>query len=103
MSYYDEVEIEDFEFDEEEGIYYYPCPWYPLLNSFLKWRFISDIFRIHHGRELCRSDLSFLQVKRREIKLFKFRLDGIINSTVLKVIYNVDDFIKNVEMEKEIE
>ena len=20
------VEIEDFEFDEEEGVYYYPCP-----------------------------------------------------------------------------
>lgn len=25
-SYYDEVEIEDFEYDEDEGIYYYPCP-----------------------------------------------------------------------------
>jgi len=24
--YHDEVEIEDFEYDEEEGIYYYPCP-----------------------------------------------------------------------------
>lgn len=24
--YHDEVEIEDFEFDEDEGIYYYPCP-----------------------------------------------------------------------------
>ncbi|XP_029164181.1 DPH3 homolog [Nylanderia fulva] len=24
--YYDEVEIEDFEYDEDEGIYYYPCP-----------------------------------------------------------------------------
>ena len=26
MSYYDEIEIEDFEYDEDEGIYYYPCP-----------------------------------------------------------------------------
>lgn len=25
-SYYDEVEIEDFEYDQDEGIYYYPCP-----------------------------------------------------------------------------
>jgi len=24
--YYDEVEIEDFEYDEDEKIYYYPCP-----------------------------------------------------------------------------
>jgi diphthamide biosynthesis protein 3 len=23
---YDEIEIEDFEFNEEEGIYFYPCP-----------------------------------------------------------------------------
>ncbi|CAL8115057.1 unnamed protein product [Orchesella dallaii] len=25
-SYYDEVEIEDFEWDEETETYYYPCP-----------------------------------------------------------------------------
>lgn len=25
-TYHDEVEIEDFEYDEEEEIYYYPCP-----------------------------------------------------------------------------
>ncbi|KAL0101581.1 hypothetical protein PUN28_019015 [Cardiocondyla obscurior] len=24
--YYDEVEIEDFEYDEDEEMYYYPCP-----------------------------------------------------------------------------
>lgn len=24
--YHDEVEIEDFEFDEEDDTYYYPCP-----------------------------------------------------------------------------
>ncbi|XP_074035673.1 diphthamide biosynthesis 3 [Leptinotarsa decemlineata] len=24
--FYDEVEIEDFKFDEEEGVYHYPCP-----------------------------------------------------------------------------
>lgn len=24
--YHDEVEIEDFEYDEEEEVYYYPCP-----------------------------------------------------------------------------
>jgi diphthamide biosynthesis protein 3 len=24
--YYDEVEIEDFEYDEDEKMYYYPCP-----------------------------------------------------------------------------
>lgn len=26
MAYYDEIEIEDFSFDEEEGVYRYPCP-----------------------------------------------------------------------------
>lgn len=26
MSVYDEVEIEDMEFNEEEQVYYYPCP-----------------------------------------------------------------------------
>ncbi|GAB9464042.1 hypothetical protein Gpo141_00001483 [Globisporangium polare] len=26
MSVYDEVEIEDMEFDAEEQVYYYPCP-----------------------------------------------------------------------------
>ena len=25
-SVYDEVEIEDLDFDEETGIFYYPCP-----------------------------------------------------------------------------
>lgn len=25
-AYHDEVEIEDFEYDEEEEMYYYPCP-----------------------------------------------------------------------------
>lgn len=24
--FHDEVEIEDFEYDEEEEVYYYPCP-----------------------------------------------------------------------------
>ncbi|RZB41718.1 DPH3 -like [Asbolus verrucosus] len=24
--FHDEIEIEDFEYDEEEEIYYYPCP-----------------------------------------------------------------------------
>nr|CAI5817190.1 unnamed protein product [Callosobruchus analis]CAI5820009.1 unnamed protein product [Callosobruchus analis] len=24
--FHDEIEIEDFEYDEEEGIYHYPCP-----------------------------------------------------------------------------
>ncbi|KAL6254205.1 hypothetical protein P5V15_014827 [Pogonomyrmex californicus] len=24
--YYDEVEIDDFEYDQDEEIYYYPCP-----------------------------------------------------------------------------
>ncbi|XP_055697725.1 diphthamide biosynthesis protein 3 [Phlebotomus papatasi] len=24
--YHDEIEIEDFEYDEAEGIYHYPCP-----------------------------------------------------------------------------
>ncbi|XP_022118685.1 DPH3 homolog [Pieris rapae] len=24
--FHDEVEIEDFEYDEDEGMYYYPCP-----------------------------------------------------------------------------
>lgn len=24
--FHDEIEIEDFEFDEDEGVYHYPCP-----------------------------------------------------------------------------
>lgn len=24
--YHDEIEIEDFEYDEEDEVYYYPCP-----------------------------------------------------------------------------
>ena len=26
QAYHDEVELEDFEFDDEEETYYYPCP-----------------------------------------------------------------------------
>lgn len=26
MTIFDEIEIEDFEYDEEEEMYYYPCP-----------------------------------------------------------------------------
>jgi len=26
MSYYDEIEIEDMEFDEDKKTYFYPCP-----------------------------------------------------------------------------
>ncbi|KAJ1501002.1 Diphthamide biosynthesis protein 3 [Coelomomyces lativittatus] len=26
MSVYDEIEIEDFEFDSAQGMYFYPCP-----------------------------------------------------------------------------
>lgn len=25
-NYYDEIEIEDFEYDSDEDTYYYPCP-----------------------------------------------------------------------------
>lgn len=25
-AFYDEIEIEDFEYDEEDDMYYYPCP-----------------------------------------------------------------------------
>lgn len=25
-SFYDEVELEDFEFDDVDGVFYYPCP-----------------------------------------------------------------------------
>ncbi|KAF5275070.1 hypothetical protein FQA39_LY07007 [Lamprigera yunnana] len=30
--FHDEVEIEDFEYDEEEEMYYYPCPCGDRLN-----------------------------------------------------------------------
>jgi hypothetical protein len=26
--FYDEIEIEDMDFNEETQTYYYPCPWY---------------------------------------------------------------------------
>ena len=32
--YHDEIEIEDFEFDEEKQMYFYPCPCGDLLVFF---------------------------------------------------------------------
>lgn len=34
--YHDEIEIEDFEFDESEETYYYPCPCGDRLNQDLR-------------------------------------------------------------------
>lgn len=44
--YHDEVEIEDFEYDEEEEMYYYPCP-------------CGDRFQISkvtHSNDICKNE-----------------------------------------------
>jgi diphthamide biosynthesis protein 3 len=71
MSYYDEVEIEDMEFDEETGTYYYPCP-------------CGDVFQIT------------LEELAEGCELGKCPSC----SLVIRVIYDPEDF-KNIEEEEE--
>lgn len=66
--YHDEVEIEDFEFDEDDQMYYYPCP-------------CGDRFEI---------SLEALQAGEEEATCPSCSL-------VLKVIYDKDDFIAEEE------
>ncbi|GIX92243.1 DPH3 homolog [Caerostris extrusa] len=61
--YHDEVEIEDFEYDEEEEMYYYPCP-------------CGDKF------EISKEDLA----NGEDVATCPSC------SLVIKVIYNVEDF-----------
>nr|CAG4716080.1 unnamed protein product [Naegleria fowleri] len=74
MSYYDEIEIEDMLFNEEEGTYYYACP-------------CGDIFSISlqelaNGEEIAHCPSC---------------------SLVIRVIYNPEDFKQSEEEEAEVE
>ncbi|XP_054718232.1 diphthamide biosynthesis protein 3-like [Uloborus diversus] len=66
--YHDEVEIEDFEYDEETETYYYPCP-------------CGDRF------EISKEDLT----NGEDVATCPSC------SLVVKVIYNVEDFQRNEE------
>jgi len=72
MAYYDEIEIEDMQFNEEEGTFFYPCP-------------CGDIFSISleelaNGEEIAHCPSC---------------------SLVIRVIYNPEDFKKAEEEESE--
>jgi diphthamide biosynthesis protein 3 len=62
--FHDEVEIEDFEFDEEEGIYYFPCPCGD--------RFEISLEELEAGEEIATCPSC---------------------SLIVKVIYNPEDFL----------
>ncbi|XP_014218032.1 DPH3 homolog [Copidosoma floridanum] len=62
-TYHDEVELEDFEYDEDDGLYYYPCP-------------CGDQF----------------QISREELVAGEDEATCPSCSLVVKVIYDVDKF-----------
>ncbi|XP_026463694.1 DPH3 homolog [Ctenocephalides felis] len=64
--YHDEIEIEDFEFDEEDNTYYYPCP-------------CGDSF----------------QVTKEELQSGVEIATCPSCSLVIKIIYDIDNFKKN--------
>ncbi|XP_002164826.2 diphthamide biosynthesis protein 3 isoform X1 [Hydra vulgaris] len=67
--FHDEVEIEDFEYDEEKDIYYYPCP-------------CGDRFEISSEMLADGEDVATCPSC----------------SLIIKVIYDVDDFMKGEEV-----
>ncbi|KAJ2486999.1 Diphthamide biosynthesis protein 3 [Coemansia sp. RSA 2320] len=62
-SYYDEIEIEDMEFDEENEIYTYPCPCGD--------RFVISLEELQNGDDIAKCPSC---------------------SLLLKVVYDADDF-----------
>lgn len=72
--YHDEIEIEDFDYDEEEEVYYYPCPCGD------KFQITKDELRAGEDTATCPSC-----------------------SLIIRVIYNKEDFQKEIESEKDEE
>ncbi|KAL5011356.1 hypothetical protein ScPMuIL_009907 [Solemya velum] len=68
--FHDEIEIEDFEYDEETEIYYYPCP-------------CGDRFEITKEDLMNGEDVATCPSC----------------SLMLKVIYDIDDFMSGEEFE----
>ncbi|KAH9282947.1 Diphthamide biosynthesis protein 3 [Echinococcus granulosus] len=68
---YDEIEIEDMEYDEEEQIYYYPCPCGD--------RFEISKAELEMGEDIARCPSC---------------------SLIIRVVYDPDAFIQNTEDEK---
>lgn len=71
--YHDEIEIEDFEYDDEEDTYYYPCP-------------CGDRF----------------QITKEELKAGEEVATCPSCSLIVKVIYDPEHFQKEEEEVKEI-
>ena len=63
QAYHDEVELEDFEYDDEEETYYYPCPCGD--------RFAITLQELHWGLEVATCPSC---------------------SLIVKVIYDLEDF-----------
>ncbi|KAJ8967390.1 hypothetical protein NQ314_002896 [Rhamnusium bicolor] len=63
--FHDEIEIEDFEYDEEDEIYYYPCP-------------CGDRFQISKDELLAGEEVATCPSC----------------SLIVKVIYDLDTFVK---------
>jgi len=72
--YHDEVEIEDFEYDEEEETYYFPCP-------------CGDRFAITREELECGEEVATCPSC----------------SLIIKVIYDQEDFTPNDEEAKVVE
>lgn len=50
--FHDEVEIEDFEFDEEEQLFYYPCPCGDRFQISKVWAVVADCWYPGTGTNL---------------------------------------------------
>lgn len=76
--YHDEVEIEDFEYDEEEEMYYYPCP-------------CGDRFQISKvTKRACRLNLQLLNILTLQEELIAGEETATCPSCslIVKVIYD---------------
>ncbi|CAG0917338.1 unnamed protein product [Notodromas monacha] len=72
-AYHDEVEIEDFEFDEDSETYYYPCP-------------CGDRFQITKEELLAGEEVATCPSC----------------SLIIKVIYDPDDFVEDTKEVKKV-
>lgn len=87
--YHDEIEIEDFEYDDEEDIYYYPCP-------------CGDRFQITKVLQQSGSAVSYGLTLKEELKAGEEVATCPSCSLIVKVIYDPEHFQKEEEEVKEI-
>ena len=55
MSFYDEIEIEDMEWREEEGAFFYPCPCGDM--------FLIELEELMYGEEIARCPSCSLMIR----------------------------------------